>query len=210
MHSLDKLWLSLEAKERPQSAFYVARPQLLGLCVVPLPKGQLTVQLPSMASPSGWSDERVAALLDGVQRHGVGNWSKMLVDSELSSLRIFKRTQLRDKWRNLSKTAKVHSTRPMKTFTMVQEDGTPLLSLSGRSFKFRNRTPRDAALKAASRSQAYTDAAASEKAVIRLVEEREPAVVYSFSAARSRVTAPAISKFSNRPYAWRATVHRIR
>jgi len=51
-----------------------------------------------------WEPQHVESLLKGIERHGLGTWSKILTDSQLSFPESANQVTLKDKWRNLSKT----------------------------------------------------------------------------------------------------------
>lgn len=143
-----------------------------------------------------WSDEEVHSLERGVRKHGKA-WSKIIVDNDLTFNSTRSEIDLKDKWRNL-KNYKEFSTLAKRTYMVLTAEHTPFLNpTTNNPYRFVNKWPRDAALKAASRPEMYQDD--SSTCIIYIKEilsenyRAHPAVpvpVHVFECSRSWQQAP--------------------
>lgn len=150
----------------------------------------------------------------GVAKHGVGNWQLIKTEFfEHSDHRTV--VDLKDKWRNLHH-HKPYAAHKMRSFTVLDFNHRQLKTENGNPHVFRNRWPRDAALKAASRSEFYPSPMAHT--AILYVKELTPqddelSVVHVFKATRRpEYNIPDIGRFTgyNKSSFWLVDVEKVR
>jgi len=166
-----------------------------------------------------WTDVEVENLRAGVAKHGEGNCVQILSDPEF---RFDDRTKydLKDKWRN-QVAYRPYSSLPIRRYMLLTPDHQPLLSESGHPHYFYNRWPHQAALKAASRSEFYSDGRSEIDIYIREVPTRDLSLqtnganfgeryfsnmVHKFRGTRQRKAAVDIPKFRTKEHMWVAKV----
>lgn len=101
-----------------------------------------------------WTDDEVNNLTRGVEKHGEGSWAAILNDPSLKFRSQRNQVDLKDKWRNLNAYVS-YAGHPIRRFMLVDSTHQPILSNAGNQHIFRNRWPRDAALKVATRDEFY-------------------------------------------------------
>lgn len=170
-----------------------------------------------------WSEEEVESLTTGVERHGEGSWSAILNDADLSF--NLQRTQidLKDKWRNMKSYVK-YSEHPIRRFVLLNSKHEPIISPSGNTHVFKNRWPRDAAMKVATRSEFYNlpgepgqDKSDPSRPILiylrEVMDETDrscrPPYVHVYRGTRVQEPARNIAKFKGLTSVWTAAVEKL-
>lgn len=157
----------------------------------------------------------VRAIVDGVARYGRA-WAKIL--ASYSDIFHPRRTDvdLKDKYRNMMAYV-AYGDHPLRYFMLVDENHNPIFKPGeSRIYRFKNRWPRDVALKAASRNEFYEVGQSHCFIYVRECESdaaREtgiPPVVHVYRATRSRVVAPVHLAQVNVRTVWTTEVRKIR
>ena len=157
-----------------------------------------------------WTPHEVKLLKNGVAKHGEGCWTKILGDPALKFKANRTVVDLKDKWRNLTKYSR-YSERPLRKYTLLRADHTPLLTTTGNPHIFMNRYPRDAALKVATRDEFYAEGQPTITIFIQeLVEADVSPVVHVYLGSRAKDIAVEIPKFSGRRTVWVGYVEKLR
>lgn len=103
---------------------------------------------------------------------------------------------LKDKWRNLTN-YQPYSSHGKRTFVLLDENHQAMIRPdTGKPYRFSNRWPRDAALKAASKSELYEDARNTTTIYVREVDSDAirdaaiPPIVHVYEGTRRQEVAP--------------------
>ena len=175
-----------------------------------------------------WTPDELRRLEQGVKQYGEGNWSRIWHDAELEFYRGPRTAiDLKDKWRNLHN-YRPYSEHPLRSFIIVDANHRPMRNPSGQLRIFKNRWPRDAALKAASKDEMYPilNAQTNERAPTTSIYVREllsldqqpfdlsepiksdqNVLVHVYRASRERQAPPRnLAKFENYRQIWVASV----
>lgn len=160
-----------------------------------------------------WTDEECQNLRIGVDRHGSSSWLHILMDRTLNFNENRTTIDLKDKWRNMVH-YRQYGARPIRSYILVNSLHQPILNNSGRERVLRNRYPRDAALKVATKDEFYKNGAEFIDIYLReLVGENNcPPMVHVYRGTRQRYIAADIAKFNNAKAntMWVATVEKIK
>lgn len=124
---------------------------------------------------------------------------------------------LKDKWRNIT-AYRPYGSHGMRSFIMVDADHNELLRAdTGKPYHFKNRWPRDAALKAASRNEFYKGAATTttiyirEGAVSKSTDDSVLPIVHVYEGTRTKIAAPPhLSSQAQLRTVWQSKVRKIR
>jgi hypothetical protein len=160
-----------------------------------------------------WSLAEEANLRAGVVKYSVGNWHKILRDSEFKFAPCRTPVDLKDKWRNMEEYVE-YAAHKIRAFTVLDQNHQPFYTTAGKIHVFRNRWPCDAARKAATRTQFYPNENA--RATILYIKELlsskdEDSAVHVFKATRQLVRdVPDIERFATHRQLWTAGVEKIR
>lgn len=164
-----------------------------------------------------WTTEEENALREGVLRHGVGNWAKIRDDPDFSfhlNPKVRDNVALKDKWRNMV-SYKEYSALPIRQYTILDKYHQPYRTRTGNLVCYRNRWPRDAALKAATKDEFY-DGDPNKTTTIIYVKEigndgEESNIVHVYYAQRYRIPNDgSLPKFGSYRMRWGATVEKKR
>lgn len=127
-----------------------------------------------------------------------------------------KHIDLKDKWRNIT-AYRPYGSHGKRTFTLLDENHQPLLRPhSNKPYRFVNRWPRDAALKAASRSEFYAPGQTVCIIYVREVDssaQRDsvvPPIVHVYEGFRQRQVAPPHLSDIKIRAVWASDVRKIR
>lgn len=143
-----------------------------------------------------WTDDEVDSLERGVEKYGK-QWSKIHCDPALTFDTTRTEIDLKDKWRNL-KNYKEFSTLAKRTYTVLTPEHTLFLNPTTMNpYRFVNKWPRDAALKAATRPEMYDGDSSTCTIYIKEIPSenfrKHPAVpvpVHVFECSRAWQQAP--------------------
>lgn len=129
----------------------------------------------------------------GVDRFGLA-WAEILKCPDYRFHPHRTQVDLKDKWRNLT-AYRPYGSHGLREFILLDENHQPLIRPdTGRPYHFKNRWPRDAALKAASRDEFYLDDAEVTTIFVREVGTTPnsvvPPIVHVYQGTRRREMAP--------------------
>lgn len=182
-----------------------------------------------------WSKAEEEQLKEGVRVLGAGNWNQILNNGKFHFTPGRRPVDLKDKWRNITQYTR-YTERPLRTFLLLDDNDRPLLQDSGRPYLYRNRWPRDAASKAATKGQFYPSPNHTGPITINVREvfldgdqewrtrrvsdlisamrqrPNDPIpTVWIYRGTRQKVDAtPGVAKFSRGGQVWQASIRRIR
>lgn len=164
-----------------------------------------------------WTTEEENALREGVRRYGVGNWARIRDDPGFPfhlNPQIRDNVALKDKWRNLV-SYKEYSALPIRQYTILDKYHQPYLTRTGNPICYRNRWPRDAALKGATKDEFYDGDPNKTTTIIYVKElgnEREESkVVHVYYAQRQRIANDgSLPRFGRHRMRWEASVEKKR
>ena len=165
-----------------------------------------------------WSLTEIESLKRGVAKYGEGNWAKIRDDFELpfhNNKKVRNNVAIKDKWRNI-KYYIDYSARPIRYYALLDKFHRPYRTGNDNIKIYKNRWPRDAALKAATKDEFYPTSDSTET-VIYVKEipgsfgiEPESSLVHVYRAHRHREAAVNIDKFKNLKTVWQAEVEKVR
>lgn len=165
-----------------------------------------------------WTSEESYNLQDGVLKHGEGFWADILNDPELYFNESRTQIDLKDKWRNLTSYVK-YQEHPLRRFVMVDSTHQMIRSEAGNLHIFRNRWPRDAALKVATKDEFYpldenneraTSAIIHIKELLDLEGKRErPDIVHVYRVTRILERPKNLKKFEGYAAVWTGKVEKV-
>jgi len=179
-----------------------------------------------------WSDGEIRALMAGVEKHG-SSWSSILADAELRFHGSRTQVDLKDKYRNVT-SYRDYGSLPLRRYTVLDKEHQIIMNpVTRKPFFFKNRWPREAALKVASRQLFYQNGATTTRIFLREVaademEEMEAGstaggrrfsreslgpilpIVHVYEGTRQRQLAPDLPKFEGKRHMWVADVRKIR
>lgn len=148
----------------------------------------------------------------GVDRFGLA-WSKILKCPDYKFHPHRRSIDLKDKWRNIT-AYRPYGSHGKRTFVLVDENHRPITRAdNGKPFRFANRWPRDAALKAASRSEFYEPGRETTTIYVREVtgaHEAVPPLVHVYEGTRHKNPAPPHLNQVNIRTVWTSDVRKIR
>lgn len=130
----------------------------------------------------------------GVDRFGLA-WADILKCPDYQFHQHRTQVDLKDKWRNLT-AYRSYGSHGLREFILLDENHQPLVRPdTGRPYHFKNRWPRDAALKAASRDEFYSDGTNVATIFVREVgaassSPAAPPIVHVYQGTRRREMAP--------------------
>lgn len=156
-----------------------------------------------------WSQEEVDNLTDGVKRHGSGQWAAILNDKKYKFRPGRTTKDLKDKWRNLTCYQK-YNLRPIRHYLLVDEFHRPILTDKGRHRIFRNRYPRDAALKVTSKDEFYTNDKTNIDIYLQDMDDEGRNTVHVYRGTRHKSLAVDIPKFAGKKSIWIPHVEKLR
>lgn len=132
---------------------------------------------PSKRRPRiAWSAAEVLHLRLGVERFGFA-WVDILKCSDYKFNPRRTHVDLKDKWRNLT-AYRPYGSNMIRDFILVDENHSPIINPgTGRPYHWRNRWPREAALKAAARNILYEPGSSQCTIFIREVEDGKLATI---------------------------------
>jgi hypothetical protein len=165
-----------------------------------------------------WSLIEIESLKRGVAKYGEGNWAKIRDDPELpfhNNKKIRNNVAIKDKWRNV-KYYIDYSARPIRYYALLDKFHRPYRTGNDNIKVYKNRWPRDAAMKAATKNEFYPTPEATETVIYvkeipgTLGVEPESSLVHVYRAHRHREAAVNIDKFKNIKTVWQAEVEKVR
>ena len=158
-----------------------------------------------------WSDAEIQDLQKGVEKHGEGSWASIIRDPEFNFEPERTVVDLKDKWRNIANYLS-YNQRPIRSYILVDKNHQPILNQNGNQKTFRNRYPRDAAMKVATKAEFYpTDDSFIDIYLRETVGEGDrPPIVHVYRGTRQKYFAAQILKFSGRKTMWVASVEKVR
>lgn len=158
-----------------------------------------------------WTEQECENLRRGVEVYGESSWATILRAKELKFHENRTAVDLKDKWRNLV-SYRQYGTRPIRSYILVDQNHQPLLNQNGHAPVLRNRYPRDAAMKIATRDEYYKNG--NEFIDIYLMESvgenNCPPIVHVYRGTRQKYIAADIPKFENSATMWVASVEKVK
>lgn len=163
----------------------------------------------------------------GVERFGL-SWAEILRFKDFKFNPCRTQVDLKDKWRNLT-AYRPYGSHGKRLFIIVDENHQPIIRPDTKKpYRFHNRWPREAALKAASRSEFYKSESVTTIIYIREMENTSnsnggggddeysvrgsliPPIVHVYQGTRERQVAPPHLFHLKVDSVWRADVRKIR
>lgn len=148
-----------------------------------------------------------------MERYGLA-WSDILQSGDFRFHPHRTQVDLKDKWRNITN-YRPYGSHGLREFIMLDENHQPLIRPdTGRPYHFKNRWPRDAALKAASRDEFYLADSIITTLYVREIETNRdagiPPIVHVYEGMRAREPAPPhLSQLEIRSV-WQSEVRKVR
>lgn len=165
-----------------------------------------------------WSVEETENLQAGVMKHGEGFWADILNDPEFSFQDNRTQIDLKDKWRNLTSYVK-YQEHPIRRFVLVDSTHQMIRSEAGNLHVFRNRWPRDAALKVATKDEFYPLDENNERATSAIIHIKElldqdakrdrPDIVHVYRVTRILERPKNVKKFEGYAAVWTGKVEKV-
>lgn len=151
----------------------------------------------------------------GVERFGLA-WSDILNCPDYRFKEHRTQVDLKDKWRNMAN-YRPYGSHGIREFIIVDENHEPInRAVNDRPYHFKNRWPRDAALKAASRNEFYPNGTTVTTIYVREIHNSSQdsiaasPPVHVYEATRYREAAPPHLSQLNLRSVWTAQVRKIR
>lgn len=166
-----------------------------------------------------WTEEEIADLRRGVEKHGEGYWAAIHQDPSFKFSPSRTQIDLKDKWRNITAYVR-YQHHPIRQFVLVNSLHSEILTPAGNSHIFKNRWPRDAALKVATRDEFYPldeNGKRVDSIVIYLKEvmdergkSERPQYVHIYRGTRTlQKPRENITKFAGYAAIWKGKVEKI-
>ena len=165
-----------------------------------------------------WTEEETENLAIGVEKHGEGFWADIFNDPELYFNESRTQIDLKDKWRNMTSYIK-YQEHPIRKFVLVDSTHQMIRSDAGNLHVFRNRWPRDAALKAATKDEFYPLDENNERTSTTLIHIKElldqegkrerPLIVHVYRVTRVLERPKNVKKFDGYAAVWVGKVEKV-
>lgn len=165
-----------------------------------------------------WTLEETENLQEGVMKHGEGFWADILNDPELEFNESRTQIDLKDKWRNLTSYVK-YQEHPIRRFALVDSTHQMIRSAAGNLHVFRNRWPRDAALKVATKDEFYPLDENNERVTSAIIHIKElldqegkkerPNIVHVYRVTRLLERPKNVKKFEGYAAVWTGKVEKV-
>lgn len=166
-----------------------------------------------------WTVKETSFLQKGVLKYGEGAWSSIISDPNLHFHPRRTQVDLKDKWRNLTSYVP-YQEHPIREFVLVNSQHQEIVTPAGNLHVFKNRWPRDAALKVATKDQYYTvdeEGKMADSVMIYLKESMDgigrserPQLVHVYRGTRTLQRPNGnIPKFAGYAAVWTGKVEKV-